>query len=323
MRVIFLGSPISVLSPLQTLVEMDGSHNLIAVVSQPAKKAGRNRKLIDPPIAAFAKEQGLLTLQPEKASDVGFLKTIRELEPDLMITAAYGQILSREFLSIPTRGTINIHPSLLPKYRGATPVPTALINGDSKTGVTILFTVRKLDAGNVILQEESEIGENETTESLTNRLFALGAKMLPQALSLLADPTFLGTPQDENFVSHCHKINKEDGLIRWSNKAKNIFNQIRGLYPWPGGYTFFHGSRITIESARLAPSADLEEVLKISAVGSFAYSKKNKAICVATGDGFLLLDSLKPAGSRSQDALAFWNGNKTKGELIFNDDEEN
>ena len=176
MRIVFMGSPKEVISPLESLMELceSDSFELVAVISQPARPFGRKKVLTDPPLATYAKEKGIHTLQPEKCRDEAFLtETLKELNPDLIITAAYGQILSQAFLDIPKLGTINIHPSLLPEYRGAIPVPAALLDGKKTTGVSILYTVKALDAGDIISQESHDIEDNETSDILLARLFEL------------------------------------------------------------------------------------------------------------------------------------------------------
>lgn len=314
MKLVLLGSPSEIIKPFQQLI--DDSKKLgveiVAVVSQPARRVGRGKTIADPPFAAFAKEQGLKVLQPEKASNPEFLEELRNLEPDVMITAAYGQILNQEFLDIPTRATINIHPSLLPKYRGAIPVPASLLAGDKETGVSILFTVKKLDAGNIILQESVSIAPEETADVLMERLFALSGDILPKALDLLTDPDFSGTPQDEALITHCKKIDKADGLIDWSESAEKIFNQYRGLFPWPGSYTFLQGKKVNLEKVKMIP-----EDLNLGSNGQFQYSKKEKTIQIQTGSGTIVALQLKMQGSKIMDAASFWNGLKNKKDTCF------
>ncbi len=266
--------------------------------------------LTDPPVASFAKERGLLCLQPVKASDPVFLDELRALEPDLMITAAYGQILSSNFLAIPKRGTINIHPSLLPAYRGAIPVPAALLDGHSETGVSILFTVKALDAGNIILQKRYPIGAKETAAELTPRMFELSGPMLMEALDILKNPEFEGIPQDETQVTFCKKIAKNDGAILWNKSAKSLFNEFRAFQPWPGVFTSRQGIRVVIEEMSLAEPTDLRS-------GQFVYDKKSKSLLVGTGDGTIAIHRLKSAGSKSMDAAGFWNGLRSQGDEYF------
>lgn len=316
MRVIFLGSPGAAIAPLEFLRTKESGVELIAVVSQPPRPIGRSRTPIDPPVAQHAKAKGIVVLQPEKASDPAFLDELKGLHPDLLITAAYGQILSDAFLAIPTRGTINIHPSLLPKYRGATPVPAALLAGDTTTGVSILFTVKKLDAGHLIAQTSSAILPNETAQELTDRMFHLSCKILPDALAALSDPNFVGTPQDEAKVSHCKKISKDDGAVNWNASGHEIINRYRAFSPWPGSFTFLEGKRIGIEGMVL--SSGLEPKLP---PGKLALAKIDKGILVGTADGNVVITRLKPAGKGSQEAAAFWHGMKSKEELKFSANE--
>lgn len=249
MRLIFLGSPEAVLAPLETLQTQAKAwgHELVGVVSQPARPTGRGQNLVDPPVALFAKANGIPVLQPEKASDPVFLQAFKDWSPDVAITAAYGQILSDAFLAIPKRATINIHPSLLPKYRGAIPVPAALMEGETTSGVTILFTVKKLDAGNLIVQAKTPIQPKETAGELTTRYFVLGATLLESALRKLADPSFAGDPQNEKLVTHCRKIEKQHGIIDWQLPAEDTFNRFRAFSPWPGSYTFLQGKRLACD----------------------------------------------------------------------------
>lgn len=314
MRLIFLGSPESVLAPLRALIEQGAQHGhqLVGVVSQPAKPVGRKGVLTDPPIAAFAKAQHIPTLQPVKASDPDFLASLSALTPDVCITAAYGQILTDDFLKIPRRGTINIHPSLLPRYRGATPVPAALLDGLTESGVTILFTVRALDAGNIIVQERLAIAPEETAGELTTRFFMHGSAMLFAALDRLSEPMFTGEPQDDARITHCKKIKKNDGLIDWTRSAFEIVNRFRAFEPWPGSFTFQEGRRLAVS----AMTQELEPKASMPA-GSVSYDKAKAALRVGTGSAPVLISRLKPAGGKEIDAAAFWNGLKDKTAVLF------
>jgi methionyl-tRNA formyltransferase len=235
LRIVFMGSPHCVVPVLEALQE-----NLVGVVSQPARPAGRKRTLCDPPVAEWVKTH-LSTcplLQPDSAKDPEFLLKMKTLKPDLVVTASYGQILTDEFLAIPKRGTINLHPSLLPKHRGATPVQQSILEEDLKTGMTILFTVKKMDAGPIIMQREVELTGHERSGDLLDQLFSLGAKMLPEVMSLLEDSDFTGTQQDESKVSHCRKWTKEDGRLDFNKSAKRLYAEHRAFDPWPGSFAF-------------------------------------------------------------------------------------
>ena len=318
MRIVFLGSPEEVIAPLESLRNLAaaGTIDLVGVISQPARPSGRKNLLTDPPLAAYAKSHAMAVLQPERVSSPEFIDQLKVWRPDVCITAAFGQILSESFLAVPGRATINIHPSLLPAYRGATPVPAALLDGLTTTGVTLLFTVRKLDAGAVILQKSMAIDTGETAGRLTERLFAAGAALLPEALHLLMDPAFAGIPQDESRVTLCRKINKEDGRIRWRAPGREIFNRFRAFDPWPGSFTFSARGRVVMTSMALAgaPSASLPQP------GKFLFDKQREALLVGTGDSPLLVTRLKPAGAKELDARAFWNGLNIKDQGEFYDD---
>jgi len=313
MRIVFLGSPEEVISPLDLLLKSRGSGiELVGVVSQPAKPQGRGRVPEDPAVAKFAKVNAIPTFQPQRASDPEFLDQFKALEPDVAVTAAYGQILTDAFLAIPKRATINIHPSLLPKYRGATPVQSAIAAGESTTGVSILFTVKMLDAGPIILQRPFTIGSNERSCQLMPRLFKESGSMLLEAIDMLKSSDFIGIPQNENKVSHCRKINKTDGNINWEHEAEEIFNHFRAYDPWPGSHTFFGGRRVVVNDMAL----DSDAITSLEP-GHFVFDKKNHCLVVGTGSGPLQITNIKPAGGGVINAAAFWNGLKDRSHPVF------
>jgi len=250
-------------------------------------------------------------LQPEKASDPAFLAEFRALSPDVAVTAAYGQILTSDFLAIPKRATINIHPSLLPRWRGATPVPASLLAGETRSGVSILFTVKALDAGAIIVQHASDTSARERAGEMTARLFKEGGALLGVALNLLKDPNFNGIEQDPALVTKCKKIEKHDGLVDWSLPAVEIDHRFRAFDPWPGTYTFLGATRVMLE--------DLEssEQQGRGTPGAVEFDKTAKALVVTTGRGTMLIKRLKAAGGKSAEASAFWNGLRQKDQLVF------
>ncbi|MCB9229398.1 MAG: methionyl-tRNA formyltransferase [Deltaproteobacteria bacterium] len=321
MRLVYLGSPSEAVAPLCYLCEQiatqSSPHELVAVVSRPAQIRGRGRRQQkeDPPVAAWAKERGLLTLQPEKARDPEFLRSLRELQPDLMITCAYGQILSEDFLSIPRRGTINIHPSALPSYRGASPVPAVLLAGACSTAVSILFTVRALDAGHIIIQKPFDIFPDETAGELTRRLFELSGPLLMESLALLSDEQFTGNAQDENLVTVCGKITKDMGKVNWNSPVNDIYNRYRAFQPWPGSFTELNGVRVVIE--KMLPERAGIELLPEKAPGTVLFDPVRKFLRVRAGDGWIRIDSLKPEGRKLMDAVAYWNGYGNGRDLRF------
>ena len=305
MRIVYLGTPEFAVFPLQHLAE-SSSHEVVAVVTQSPKEKGRGRKIAESPVALYAHEAGLKVLTPEKASRPDFLEELKALKPDLCVTCAYGKILTQKFLDIPSRGTINIHPSLLPAYRGAVPVQAALLDGLEKTGVTILFTVKALDAGNLITQKEFSIEPSEKAGELMPRLFRESCSLLDEAFLKLEDENFEGTPQKEDLVTHCEKILKEDGLILWGKAGKEVFNAYRAYSPWPGSYSFYQGKRVLIEEMGLSES-ELPEDELLDKPGRFVFSKKRGSLRVRTASSVLEIFELKPEGKKKLRAQDFWN----------------
>jgi methionyl-tRNA formyltransferase len=314
MRILFLGSPECAVHPLKFLIE--NGFSVVGCVSQPARPAGRGKSLQDPPVAQYAKERGVPTVQPASVNEPATLEYLRSLNVDVALTAAYGQMLSKDFLTIPRRATINIHPSLLPKYRGATPVPSALLDGLGETGVTILFTVFKMDAGNIVVQKKFGIQPNETADVLTDRLFGEGAQLLPEALALLEDGKFEGTVQNEAAVTLCRKLTKESGAVAWDSGVERIYNQYRAYFPWPGTYTFYNGRRIVL--SQLARAHGLPE--HKGETGAFYLDKPSRRLLVNGADGALEILRLRPEASKEISGFDFWNGLKmTTGRGRFSD----
>lgn len=314
MNIVYLGSPKEAIIPLQYLWEhiQQTGDKIVAIVSQSPKLAGRsrNQNLQQTPVALWAKEKNILLFEPEKASHPDFLNDLKNLSPDLMITCCYGKILTEAFLSIPVHGTINIHPSLLPKYRGATPVPSALLAGEKITGLTIQYTVKALDAGPIVIQKEALIGENEDAAELMDRLFHLSGPMLLEALQRVQDPGFKPIEQNHEDASYCTKITKEQGLIDWNEPAFKIFCQFRAYQPWPGIYTFYNDKQIILEKVELFSKKDFPELSQVTAQ-LFYFDKKTKKILISshTEDSYIIgVSQLKPAGGKSMDAVSFWNG---------------
>jgi methionyl-tRNA formyltransferase len=328
MRIIFMGSPAEVVAPLRLLYERASNSTLmnsptsskpaigielIAVVSQPARPSGRGGKVEDPPVAAFAKAHQIACLQPEKSRSPEFLAELAELKPDLIITAAYGQILSDAFLAIPKIGTINIHPSKLPEYRGATPVPAALLDGLTSTAVSILFTIKKLDSGNIILQKDFAIDSSETSGQLTARLFEASGELIFEALQkIAADSAFKGAPQADENATFCKKIDKEMGAVDWSQPAQTIVNRYRAFEPWPGTWTSLAERRLAITEMRLHAGTS-----STAKAGVFHFDKSSRSIVVQCGDGAVSIIRVKPAGGKDMDVGSFWNGLKDKTNVAF------
>jgi methionyl-tRNA formyltransferase len=237
MRIIFAGSPAFAVPSLKRL--LGTSHEIVAVVTQPARPAGRGLVLKEPAVKEYAAAQGLEVHQPEKFNTREFLDVLAAKAPDLIVTAAYGRIFRRRALAIPRLGCVNVHASLLPRYRGVAPINWAIIKGERETGVTAFFMDEGVDTGPVILERAIPIDEDETAGALTERLAALGADVLAEACDLIAAGRASPTAQDGGLASYAPKLAKEDGRIGWDRDARDIHNHIRGVSPWPGAFCTF------------------------------------------------------------------------------------
>ena len=314
MRVLFMGSPLEVISVVEKLqlLQQHGDIELVAVVSQ-LHQSQRGLSEVESPVSLFAKAQRITCYQPRKASALVFMEKLRDLQLDVILTAAYGQILTTEFLAIPKRAVINIHPSLLPRWRGAAPVVAAVREGVTTSGVTICFTVREVDAGNIIVQQTMPLPEQTHHRNLTELLFRAGAELLPTTFKLLIDPDFRGRSQDQHQVSRCKKVSKEDGLVDWGGNAIAIYRQYLACYGWPETFTFFHGQRVILKEMQAPRSAASPEV----SCGAFTCDRKAKLLCINTSDGLVVVPRLQVAGRRAVDAWSFWNGVADRKPHIF------
>lgn len=251
MRIVFMGTPEFAVPSLDMLVNQ--GYEIAAVVTQPDKPKGRGKKLSSPPVKEYAQKHDLMVLQPENVKTEEFIETLRNLAPDLMITAAYGKILPKAVLDIPRMGCINVHASLLPKYRGAAPINWAIINGETKTGITIMQTDVGMDTGDILLVRETEIHPDMTAGELHDKLAVLGAEVLKEALEKIKEGTIQRIPQKHEDATYAPMMNKEMGLIDWKKPAQSIHNLIRGTNPWPGAYTYYKGKRVKVWKSRIEP----------------------------------------------------------------------
>ena len=245
MRIVFMGTPDFAMESLKAIYE--AGHDIVGVVTNPDRAKGRGMKLTESPVKEYAKSKNLEIYQPEKIrNNEDFINQIKELKPDLMCVVAYGKILPKEILDIPEKGAINVHASLLPKYRGAAPIQWSIINGDKTTGVTTMYMDTGMDTGDMILQQETEIKENETTGELWDRLSIIGANLLVKTLKKIEDNTAPRIPQGDNFTM-APMLEKSMSKIDWQNKsAEQIKNLVRGLNPIMGTYTYLNGKKIKI-----------------------------------------------------------------------------
>ncbi len=289
MRVIFAGTPDFATIILKHLLET--KHNIIAIITNPDKpRSRRGKKCLPTPVKIVAEEYNILCLQPQKPNkDKEFKAKLKELEPDIIITAAYGCILCRSLLNLPSLGCINIHASLLPYYRGAAPINWAIMNGETETGISIFYMVRKCDAGDIILQKKLEISSNENVLELTERLAYLSCETIVETLQLIATGKVICTPQDETQATYAPKLDKEITLINWEKSIKSLYNHIRGLSPIPSAYTFFRGEQLKIFASEIIEEYETSEEVN---TGEIKEIRKNGPV-ILCNDGLLLLTSVQ------------------------------
>jgi methionyl-tRNA formyltransferase len=241
LRIVFMGTPMLACISLRQLIATPGLH-VVGVVTQPDAPKGRNLKTQPSPVKHLATSHNLAVLQPEHARAPDFLNQLRLFEPELIVVAAYGQILPVSVLELPRLGCLNVHTSLLPKYRGAAPIQWALLNGENVTGVTIMLMNAGLDTGPILTQECSPILDADTAESIHDRLAEIGASLLVRTIPEYAAGRIQPKPQPEEGVSYAPKIKKTDGRLHWNESARVLWNRVRGLTPWPGAFTFLEGT---------------------------------------------------------------------------------
>ncbi len=301
MKIIFMGTPDFAVADLKALFA-DGQQ-ILAVVTQPDKPKGRKHELSASPVKVAARDLGLPVLQPERAGAPEFIRTVRQMEPDIIAVAAFGQILKQELLDIPRYGCVNVHASLLPKYRGASPIQWAVCNGEEYSGVTTMQMDAGIDTGDILLQEKVRLRDDETGGSLFERLAAVGASLLIRTIHGLENKTVKAVPQDDSQASTVRLISKADGLIDWRQPAAVIERHIRGFNPWPSAFTYRNGKLLKIWKAEVKEggSHPAEECGRISdaAGGTFA------VIC---GEGELTVQEVQPEGRRRMDVSAYLRG---------------
>lgn len=288
MRVVFLGTPALAVPTLAAVAE---AHEVLAVVCQPDRPAGRSGKPSPPPIKVWAEAHGLPVQQPVKLNDGAFEAWLRALAPEVGIVFAYGRLLKQPILDVPRHGWLNVHPSLLPRWRGPSPIQSAILHGDATTGVSIMQVALEMDAGDVLLQEALPIAPDENAEQLTERVAPICARMLVQTLAQVADGTAHPTPQDPAGVTHCTMLTKEHGHLRWRSSARDLHNQIRACVPWPAAQAVLRGQPCKIlGSTLIAGRADAPP-------GMIVRLEKHGAV-VATGDGLLGITLIQAAGKK-------------------------
>src|ERR1039457_6271565 len=255
LRLLFMGTPDFACPSLQKLVER--GEEIIAVVSQPDRPKGRGQQLAAPPVKILAQEHGIPVLQPVKVRVPEFVEVIRELQPDLIVVVAFGQILPKALLEIPRFGCINVHASLLTRYRGAAPINWCLINGETETGVTTMQMDVGLDTGDMLVKKSTPINPDEDASSLHDRLTLIGAEALDETLDLLTKEDLVPQKQDDSLTCYAPMLKKEDGLIDWTRRPEELKNLVRGMTPWPGAFTFLDGKVLKICRADIGTGSGL------------------------------------------------------------------
>jgi methionyl-tRNA formyltransferase len=303
-KVIFMGTPDFAVPVLRQVIN-DG-YEVIAVVTQPDRPVGRKKVLTPPPVKVEAMKQGIAVYQPEKIRQKEELDKVLALQPDLIITAAFGQILPKELLEAPAYGCINVHASLLPDLRGGAPVHYAILQGKKKTGITIMYMAEKLDAGDIITQVEVPITEEDNVGTLHDKLSEAGASLLSETLPLLLEGKLKGLPQDESKATFAPNIKREQEKIDWTKTGKEIYNHIRGLNPWPVAFTVLEGKVLKIWRAETISGIN-------NSVPGTITQISHDSITVATGNEiFIRITELQPSGKTKMSAEDFLRGAGSK-----------
>lgn len=301
LRVIFFGTPTFAVPTLDALLA--SRHEVVAVVTQPDRPSGRGQHMTAPPVKVRAIAAGLPCWQPDRLKAPEFLEQVSALAPDVGVVAAYGRILPQSLIDIPRFGLLNVHASLLPKYRGASPIQRAVMNGDAVTGVTIMRIVLALDAGGMFARAERAIGPDETSEDVERDLSQMGASLMTNTLDALEEGRATETPQNEAEVTLAPRLLKEDGLVDWSWPAATVHNRIRGLKPWPHAFTHVNGRRLVLLRGRTSegavPAGTRPGTVLVADGHTFA---------VATGLGVYELLEVQPDGRRAMSARDFLAG---------------
>jgi methionyl-tRNA formyltransferase len=299
MKIIYMGTPQFAVQPLLALA--GAGHEILGVVTRIDKPAGRGRVLVAPPVKLTAREKGFTVFQPRRVREPEFLEVLRTIAPDVIVVAAYGQILPREMLVLPKYGCLNIHASLLPLYRGAAPINWAIVRGETHSGITIMQMDEGMDTGGILLQEGISIEPQDTAGTLTEKLSLLGAKLIITALQGVGSGTLMPVPQDGSRATLAPLLKKGDGLIDWKLPASEIHRRIRGLSPWPGAYSYLDGKMVKII---------VSEVVAGSGEPGSLYEQDKKTLDAGTGSGMLRIRVIQLEGKKPMTAEEFLRGQR-------------
>lgn len=301
LRIVFFGTPRFAVPTLERLLA--SPHPLVGVVTQPDRPRGRGQKVSDAPVKALAAARGLPVFQPARLRDPAVEMRLRQWRPDLGVVAAYGKLIPDVLLGVPRLGMINVHASLLPKYRGAAPVHRAVIAGETVTGVTIMRVIPALDAGPMFAKATRPIGPDETSDVVEQDLAGLGAALLVDVVDRIARGEAHEELQDESQASYAPRLTKDEGPIDWSLPAQVIHNRVRGLYPWPHAHTFVGGARVIVLRTRVEPAAAYPQ-----RPGTVLHVSRDALHVVAGDSGVVAVEMLQPEGRRAMSARDFLTG---------------
>lgn len=304
-----MGTPDFAVPSLKALI--DAKYNILAVITQPDKPKGRGRVMTMSPVKALAIQQGIHVYQPEKIRDKDIINKIKKLSPDLIVVVAYGKILPETIINIPPKGCINVHASLLPKYRGAAPINCAIISGEQETGVTIMFIDKGMDTGPVLTAEKVPIACSDTSIDLHDKLKVKGAQLLVKTIDLLKIGDIMPRAQDDSQATYSPMLKKEDGRIDWGKSAEEIRNLIRGLFPWPCAYTHYNDTMLKIFNGKI--DTELTNEIPGTIIGT-----NTDGLRVATGNGIFIIQDVQPANGKRLKISEFLRGHKIATGKILN-----
>jgi len=308
MKIVFMGTSNFAVPILESLIK---NYEVSAVVSQPDKPKGRGKKVLFTPVKETAVKNNITVYQPEKIKDENFIKELFKINADLFVVVAYGQKLPETILNMPKYGCINVHGSLLPKYRGAAPIQWAIINGEKVTGITIMYMAESLDTGDIILKKEVEILPAETYGSVHDKMSAVGAETIIEAIKMIEQGNVKREKQDDKLSSYAHKIEKENCLINWNKNSKDIVNLIRGLNPNPCAYTFYNNEMFKIYNAQeiqYSRNAENGEIIDID---------KKIGFIVKTADSAVIIKEIQAKGGKRMNCSDYLRGHEIKRGIIL------
>ena len=312
MKAVFMGTPEFAVPTLQALID---HHEVLAVVTQPDKQRGRGKKMQFPPVKEKAVEYDIPVYQPQRARDEEFIEELKNLNPDVIVVVAYGQILPESILNIPKYGCINVHGSLLPKYRGAAPIQWAVLDGEEKTGITTMYMEKGLDTGDMIDKAEVVLDKKETAGSLHDKLMVLGADLLLETLKKLEDGTAVREKQNDEESCYAKMLSKDMGQIDFTKSAREIECLIRGMNPWPSAYTFLNGKTLKVWKCKVSTE-------KTDAVPGTIFLADKEGIHTACGEGVLILTEVQLEGKKRMETEAFLRGYHIENGIVFTDHKE-